>query len=228
MSNCIWTYLVPGERSDSNIAYNIGIQSMIEYSVKTKSDFFIHTKPMFPDLPCFYERFAVAKQVSHYKRVLVLGADVVIKNNAPNIFDEFTKGAWSLDENKAHPSTPHAYNFLQNVFSVYEINKKIDKTTPMWNGCVTLCDGKDLKTIFNCKHDNRDLWHDLSPYNANIHGSKIKVRDFGQKYNCFVSRTEGILNIKNCHFIHFDSNTKESLIKYENYDCAIKKHPYLI
>ena len=227
MRKCIWTYLVPGERSGLNASYRIGIQSMLEYAMKTNADFIIHRQPMFPGFSCFYERFAVAKQAAHYDRVLALGADIVIRQDAPNIFEEFPKGTWALNETKAHPSTPHGQRFLDHIFSIYGINKSTDATTPMWNSCVLLTDGKLLDTIYNFRTNPHDWWHDLSPYNANIHESGIEMGDLGYKWNAFASRVEWHSNIRDCHFMHFDNFTKTGLGAFESYACAIKNGPYL-
>jgi hypothetical protein len=223
MKRCIWTYLVQKEKLINLNAYRIGIQSMMEYAIKVKASFIVHTDPLFPDISPYYERFAVAKQANMFDRVLVLGSDIVIKPDAPNIFDQFTDGIYALDQTVAHKSVIHTKEFLQRTFEIYNINKKATEKSPMWNSCVVICNGSDLKSIYDFHWSHQDQWHDLCPYNANIYQKNLNVKNLGNEWNCFMSRRDADPFVKTSHFIHFDWKTKDLINTYNSYAEAIDK-----
>lgn len=228
MTKCIWTYLIPRERSHYYSAYRIGLQSMLEYSIRIGATLFVHTNPLYPNIASYYERFAVAKQVENFDRVLLLGGDIVIKPDAPDIFKEFPEGIFALNETDSHKSTPHSQSFLQTTFNIYNVPKKATAEMPMWNSCVVLCNGSDLKNLYDFRWNPNDPWHDLSPYNANIYQKDINVKNIGIKWNCFMSRQDAIPYISQSHFLHFDGCTKDFLASYSSYQEAVVKCPHLI
>lgn len=155
------------------------------------------------------EKFRVYGFAKQYKRTLFVDADVVIKDSAPNIFDEVPRGRVGIHDDYDHlPSTYWMRPEKRDVFSTQGIDGIIQETC--LNSGIVLTDQQHADVWkpplepFPTTHCAEQFWVEYNILSRDYPVYRLDWRWNTQWYwKDFKERTE------DCYFIHLANDTQK-------------------
>lgn len=209
-----------------NLSYtDVTVPFMKEYCKRYNLDFVITTESKIPNynkhIHAAFDRYDIYNLLDKYDRVVYVDADIIIKKNAPNIFDIVPEDKFGVYY--------ESDNFDRNCFiDVVKTYYNYHGLTRYFNSGVMVA-SKIHKDIFNMQkvaeyfkqpHIKHGIVTDQDYLNVRVHHDKISTHSLTYKYNFLVNGMSRNL-VELSHFIHFAGcwNKKVFIKKF------LLKHP---
>ena len=187
--------------------FNITESYMKDYCNRYNLDLISRRELKMPNynkkIPGAFERYDIFSLLDTYDRVVWVDADIIIKHNAPNIFDIVPEEMFGI----YYESDDYDRQCFIDVVTEYY---KYPGLTRYFNSGVMvasknhkhLFDMDAVAKFFSQPHIKHGIVTDQDYLNVKVHYHKTPTYNLGHKFNCLMKDTSYKL-IEKSHFLHF-------------------------
>lgn len=180
---------------------------MNAYAKTTGSDFLVINKRKFQKLPVHFEKFQIAGILQKYDRVLFVDTDVVIRPDAPNLFDLVP-----LEKVGVYMANIHSDCHDDSIHSIQNELDDIGWHNEYFNSGVMLV-SKPHVGLFDLSHGSFTGFYEQTQLNYNLQKLNLPVFDITYRYN-HVEAVGIPISGGSSYFIHYAGPGHGSGSKY--------------
>lgn len=208
MNNLIYTIAVNSEKIPY---FRIGVESIRKYAEKIGVDFLIkyHQEDDF----ILFDKFNIKYLLEVYDRVLWIDADIIIKDNAPDIFKEYPDCEKIYIHDEAEREKINYNSYIQNIVDRYNLiwpKNKYGKYKYLNCGVYLISNGNETAFSFDngWAFDGYPYLKEQTTMNCNINYYNLQVENLDKKYNAMAYFGE------DGYFIHFaNMQNRENIMR---------------
>lgn len=218
MANLIYTICID---SDKHICLRVCEQSIKNYAMRIGADYLVRNSAVDKYDNCInqesmvFQKFFIYELFKFYDRILYIDSDVLISNDAPDIFKEYPDESklYALNESLAYDC--EVDKFVEEMIAKKPVEwRKEGGHYVHYNSGVMLI-SKGQKEIFNFDQkeyfriDSKPWWGEQAYINWQIQKQKIPMANIDKKFNAFVYyKAEG-------YFLHYSNvlDRDETILK---------------
>ena len=183
----------------------ITIPRMVNYARRCGADFIVRSVRVRPEIPIYWERLALADLFGLYERILILDLDVLVRADAPNLFDIVPADHVGMANEGQTLGDPE--KALRNA-NIQAYHVHLDLPYYGWNGRYYNVGVMLVPRVGRALLDiPDDLWHghwnEQCLISGRIHHQGTAVFDIGSQFNYMQAFDPGLIRCLDAYMIHY-------------------------